>query len=90
MELKEFFYVVGAFIVIMLIFKFADKWIKSLPPATAKTINWIGLGIAAAGGLAWYAFGSGVYMIITVAGVVIYFLFYHYDDGGKTEGKGVL
>lgn len=91
MALKEFFYLIGVFIALMFAFRYADRWIKSLPRSTAKVVNWIGFAVAAVGGVAWYATDGGIYMLITVAGVIIYFLFYHYDGGEDAEdGSGAM
>lgn len=78
-DFTQFFILIGAFIVLMFVYRVADKKIKTLSPKTVKTVNWIGFGMALAGGILWYLFHTWVYMPVTVLGVIIYFLFYGYD-----------
>lgn len=88
MELTQFFIVIGIFIALMFVYKFADKFVKKLTPKTIKTVNWIGFSVAVAGGIIWYVYPSGIIMIVTVLGVVTYFLFYGYDKPEESAGDG--
>lgn len=85
MSFSGFFIVVGVVIVMVLIYKHADRWIKKMEPKTVKTVNWAGFVLGVAGGILWYLFAYGIFMIITLVGVVLYFLFYGYD---KMEEEG--
>ena len=79
MTLTGFFIIIGVFIALMFIYKRADKAIKKMDPKSVKKFNWVGFVIGIIGGVAWYLFHNGIYMIVTLLGVVIYFLFYGYD-----------
>ena len=86
MSFASFALVVGVVIALILLYKYADRWIKRLDPKTVKTVNWIGFGIALAGGILWYLAKHTAFMYVTFIGVTIYFLFIRYDSGeGKTE-----
>lgn len=87
MSFTDFFVMVGIFIVMMLVYKYADRLVARLKPSTVKTVNWIGFGIGILGGVAWYLFGNALYMYLTLLGVIIYFLFYNYDKMEEKEGK---
>jgi multisubunit Na+/H+ antiporter MnhB subunit len=79
MSFSGFFVVIGVVIAMILLYKNADKWIKKLDPKTVKTVNWIGFILGVVGGVLWYLFAYGIFMIITLIGIVLYFLFYGYD-----------
>lgn len=79
MSFTDFFILIGIFIAMMVLYKRADKWVQKLAPETVKKINWIGFAMGIAGGILWYAFAHSAFMVLTLAGVVIYFLFYGYD-----------
>jgi prolipoprotein diacylglyceryltransferase len=79
MSFSGFFVVIGVVIAMILLYKNADKWIKKLDPKTVKTVNWIGFISGVVGGVLWYLFAYGIFMIITLIGIVLYFLFYGYD-----------
>lgn len=85
MSFVEVVVLVAAFIIMMVLYRKADIWVKKLAPKTVKTMNWIGFALGVAGGILWYLSGSGIFMLITFAGVVIYFIFYGYD---KMEEQG--
>ena len=84
MSITGFFILVVIFIAIMLLYKNADRYVKRLKPKTVKTVNWIGFVAAIIGGILWYASNNEIFMLMTLAGVVTYFIFYNYD---KTEDK---
>ena len=79
MSFSGFLIVIGIVAVMVLLYKHADRWIRKMDPKTVKTVNWTGFIIGIAGGVLWYLFAYGVFMIITLVGVVLYFLFYGYD-----------
>lgn len=85
MSFSGFFVVIGVVIAMVLLYKNADKWIKKMDPKTVKAVNWIGFIIGVVGGVLWYLFAYGIFMIITLIGIVLYFLFYGYD---KMEEEG--
>lgn len=88
MSFSGFFVVIGVVIAMILLYKNADKWIKKMDPKTVKTVNWIGFILGVIGGVLWYLFAYGIFMIITLIGIVLYFLFYGYDtmeDEDKNE-----
>lgn len=85
MSFSSFFVVVGIVIAMMLLYKYADRWIKKMDPKTVKTINWVGFIMGVAGGVLWYSLAQGIFMIITLIGILLYFLFYGYD---KIEEEG--
>lgn len=85
MSIPEFLILIGVFIAIMLVFRYAGRFIKTLQPKTVKIINWAGFAVAALGGVAWYLFANGIYMIATLLGVIVYFLFYSYDTEEKNS-----
>lgn len=85
MSFSGFLVVIGVVIAMVLLYKNADKWIKKMDPKTVKTVNWIGFIIGVVGGVLWYLFAYGIFMIITLIGIVLYFLFYGYD---KMEEEG--
>ncbi len=91
MELSQFFIIIGIFIALMFVYKFADRYVKRLTPKTIKTINRAGFSAAVVGGIVWYASPSGIITIaaqdITVIGVIIYFIFYDYDKPEESEGR---
>jgi len=87
MSLAGFAFVVGVVIAIILLYKYADRWIKRLDPKTVKTVNWVGFVLGVAGGILWYLFAQGIFMIITLAGIVLYFLFYGYDRMEEERNK---
>lgn len=84
MGFMEFFIVIGIFILMMVGYRVADRYVKRLDPKTVKTVNWIGFVVGVVGGILWYAFSNQVYMFITVIGIITYFIFYGYD---KMEEK---
>ncbi len=84
MDAQGFFVVVGLFILLMLVFKYSDRWIKKMSRETAKLINWAGFTVAVFSGIAWYLLGDDIFMFITFAGIITYFVFYGYD---KLETK---
>lgn len=86
MTIPGFLAVAGVVLALMLVYKYADRYIKKMDPKTVKTVNWIGFVVGVAGGVLWYAFAQGIFMIITLAGVVIYFLFYGYDRTEEEDG----
>lgn len=79
MSFSGFAWVVGIVIGMILLYKYADRWIKRLDPKTVKTVNWVGFVVGVVGGILWYLFAQGIFMIITLIGIVMYFLFYGYD-----------
>ena len=85
MSFYGFFIVVGVVIAMILLYKHADRWIKKMDPKTVKTVNWIGFIAGVVGGVLWYLFAQGIFMIITLAGIVVYFLFYGYDRMEEDE-----
>ncbi len=87
MSMIEFSLVIGLFILMMVGYRVADRYVKRLDPRTVKTVNWIGFVIGIVGGILWYAFSNQIYMFITVIGVVTYFLFYGYDKMEEEEEK---
>ena len=86
MSFMEFFIVVGVFILMMVGYRIADRYVNRLSPKTVKTVNWIGFIIGMIGGILWYLFANQVYMFITVIGIVVYFLFYGYDRMEEEKG----
>ncbi|CAG1066880.1 hypothetical protein BAC1_02519 [uncultured bacterium] len=86
MSFYGFFILVGVVIAMILLYKHADRWIKKMDPKTVKTVNWIGFIAGVVGGVLWYLFAQGIFMIITLAGIVVYFLFYGYDRMEEEEG----
>ena len=80
MNLKELLSLAIVFIVFLLLFRYSSAWIKKLKPKTVKTINWFGFAAAIAGGILWYAYKDPRFMVVTFLGIVIYFLFYHYEE----------
>ena len=87
MSLAGFAFVVGVVIAIILLYKYADRWIRRLDPKTVKTVNWVGFVLGVAGGILWYLFAQGIFMIITLVGIVLYFLFYGYDRMEEERNK---
>ena len=87
MSFASFAFVVGVVIAIILLYKYADRWIKRLDPKTVKTVNWVGFVLGVVGGILWYLFAQGIFMIITLAGIVLYFLFYGYDRMEEERNK---
>jgi uncharacterized membrane protein len=87
MSMLDFSLVIALFILMMVGYRVADRYVKRLAPKTVKTVNWIGFIIGIVGGILWYAFGNQVYMFITVIGTVTYFLFYDYDKMEEEEEK---
>jgi len=85
MDLKEFFILIGIFMLFMAIYRFAGKAIKKFSAKTLKLINQTAFTTAFLSGLAWYAFSDEIFMLITVAAVVVYFLFYDYDKPEETD-----
>jgi prolipoprotein diacylglyceryltransferase len=85
MSFYGFFIIVGVVIAMILLYKHADRWIKKMDPKTVKTVNWIGFIAGVVGGVLWYLFAQGIFMIITLAGIVVYFLFYGYDRMEEDE-----
>ena len=85
MKIEEFFYVIVVFIVIMFVYKYADKMIKTLPNKTVRIVNWVGFVISLVGGTLWYLTNSANYMFLSLFGIVIYFLFYSYDKPEKGD-----
>ncbi len=86
MDLKEFFILIGIFILFMVVYRLAGRVIKRLPAKTLKMINRGAFTAAFISGIAWYAFGADVFMPITAFAVIIYFLFSEYDKPVDTEG----
>lgn len=86
MDLKEFLILIGIFLLFMAAYRLAGKAIKKFPAKTLKMINWIAFTTALLSGIAWYAFSDGIFMLITVAAVIVYFLFYDYDKPEETDG----
>ena len=84
MSMESFFLVAAIFIVFMLIYRYLDRWVNRLPKDTVKTVNRVGFWFALLSGILWYILKDPIYMFLTLAGVVVYFLFYNYD---KEEGK---
>ncbi len=83
MQLTSFLILIGVLIAMVLLYRFADRWIKKMDPATVKKANWAGFIVGVAGGAGWYLLHYSAFMLITIIGVIIYFLFYGYD---RTEG----
>lgn len=75
----------GVFMALMFFYKYADRWIKKIPRRTAKTINWAGFSVATFGGIAWYLFNLDIFMFITLAGIITYFLFFSHERHGEKE-----
>ncbi len=91
MNAAGFFVMAGVFIALMLVYKYAEKWIKKIPRKAAKTINWTGFTVATFAGIAWYLTNDDTFMFITLGGVITYFLFFSYDKhGDKEEPKADL
>lgn len=86
MSFMDFFVVVGVFILMMVGYRIADRYVKRLKPKTVKTVNWIGFTVGMIGGILWYLFANQVYMFITVIGIIVYFLFYGYDRMEEEKG----
>ncbi len=87
MNIPQFLVLVGIVVILLFVYKYADKKIVHLNPKTVKTVNWIGFSIGAIGGILWYIFHDPIFMFITVGGVIIYFLFYGYDVMEEEEEK---
>ena len=85
MEIIDLFYLLIIFIVFMLGYRYADRWVKTLPVKTVKIVNWIGFMIGIIGGLLWYSTQGGAFMFLCLIGIVIYFLFYGYDNMEEEE-----
>ncbi|HBG46330.1 MAG TPA: hypothetical protein DDW94_04995 [Deltaproteobacteria bacterium] len=79
MSFIDFAIVVGIVVAMIIVYKYADRWVKKMDPATVKKLNWAGFIIGVVGGILWYLFAIGIFMIITLVGVVVYFIFYGYD-----------
>ncbi|MBE7415600.1 MAG: hypothetical protein HS130_10405 [Deltaproteobacteria bacterium] len=88
MSITGFMITVGVVIAMILVYKYADQWVKKMDPGTVKTLNWIGFIVGVAGGVLWYATANGIFMFITLAGVLFYFLFYGYDSMEEKEKRG--
>ncbi len=86
MTIPEFMILVGIFILIMVFYRRADRWIKGLEPDTIKTVNWAGFIMAVIGGTLWYFYNHNAFMFLTLTGIVIYFLFYNYDEEEEKGG----
>lgn len=91
MDIKQFIILAGVFIALMFVYKITGRLIKNMEPKTMKIINWSAFVLALLSGIAWYLLDDGIFMILMVLGVVVYFLFYDYDtkktekhDGGGT------
>ncbi len=87
MSMTSFALVVGIVIAMILLYKYADRWIKRLDPKTVKTVNMVGFVLGVVGGILWYLFAQGIFMIITLVGILLYFLFYGYDRMEEGEDK---
>ncbi|HHL39926.1 MAG TPA: hypothetical protein ENJ37_05420 [Deltaproteobacteria bacterium] len=87
MTFTDFIVVIIAFVLIMLLYTYADRYIRRLKADTVRSINWIGFTIAAAGGIAWYWSDHPFFMLVTFVGIIIYFLFYSYDRMEEEEKK---
>lgn len=87
MSITGFIVTVGVVISMILVYKYADRWVKKMDPRTVKTLNWIGFIVGVAGGILWYATSNGIFMLITLAGVLAYFLFYGYDSMEEKEKR---
>lgn len=87
MSIASFALVVGIVIAMILLYKYADRWIKRLDPKTVKTVNWVGFVLGVAGGILWYLFAQSIFMIITLVGILLYFLFYGYDRMEEEQDK---
>lgn len=88
MTFNEFFITIGIFILIMAVYRFSDRFVKTLKPQTVRIMNWVGFALGVIGGIAWYFLNDGLFMFISLFGIVIYFLFYGYDrDEGEGEEK---
>ncbi len=85
MSMESFFLVAVIFIAFMLIYRYLDRWVSQLPAETVKTINRVGFWFALLSGILWYILKDPIYMFLTLAGVVVYFLFYNYDKEEKKE-----
>ncbi|MBI5642056.1 MAG: hypothetical protein HY954_01125 [Deltaproteobacteria bacterium] len=85
MTFTGFLIIIGVFIALMFVYRRADKLIKNMSPGTVKKVNWAGFIIGILGGVAWYLFHEGIYMLVTLIGIVIYFLFYGYDKMESNE-----
>ncbi|MBI5492723.1 MAG: hypothetical protein HY893_07305 [Deltaproteobacteria bacterium] len=86
MNLMSFVFLIGLLLAMVFLYRFADRWIKKMDPGTVKKANKAGFIIGVAGGIGWYLLHYSVFMLITVAGVIIYFLFYGYDREESSEG----
>ncbi|MEE9614216.1 MAG: hypothetical protein V3W31_04585 [Thermodesulfobacteriota bacterium] len=85
MSMQSVFVLVGIFVALMFFYKYAGRWVKTLPADTVKKINWLGFGLALAGGTTWYFVKEPAIMLVTLVGVAIYFLFYDYDNMEEKE-----
>lgn len=85
MPFLEFAILIGVVISLLLIYKYADRYIKRMDPKTIKVVNWIGFGVAIIAGVGWYFYPHGLLMLATLLGVVVYFLFFGYDQVRENE-----
>ncbi|MBI5233506.1 MAG: hypothetical protein HY880_04055 [Deltaproteobacteria bacterium] len=60
-------------------FRYSDRFIRTLSRQTVKMINWAGFTIAVLGGILWYGFKLPSFMLVTLLGIIVYFMFYGYD-----------
>lgn len=82
MSFREFFILIGIVIGLMIVYKYADRYIKKLDRKLVKIINWIGFTLVVIGVAGNYIFHIGIMTLVSFVGIVIFFLFYNYD---KTE-----
>ncbi len=85
MTIPEFLILAGIFVIIMIFYRRADRWIKTLAPDRVRSINWVGFIMAVAGGTLWYFYKHNAFMFITLTGIIIYFLFYNYESPDREE-----
>lgn len=92
MTFIEFFILIGIFIGLLFLYKYAGRFVKQLSPKAVKTVNWTAFAVAVLSGIAWLAFNDSIFMLFTLAGVIVYFLFYNYEapeeKGGDASGQG--
>lgn len=81
----SFVFLIGVLIAMVFVYRLADRRIKKMNPETIRKVNKAGFAIGVAGGIGWYLLHYSVFMLITVAGVIIYFLFYGYDREESNE-----
>lgn len=78
MEKYEVWILAGVFIIMFLFYRYTDKYVKRLPVKTVKRLNSISFAIAIVAGVAWYLYHNTIAMIVTLAAMLFFFVFYDY------------